>query len=134
MRRRILIALLLAAIPSQVFAQSLWGSATWRNQRGSEATFFAADAAGNFRGFYINNATGFDCRGTPYPISGRTAGGNVTFVVKWSNLFRDCNSVTTWRGRIRGTTMQTRWELAYTDAGTGRPAILRGRDTFTRLP
>ena len=111
-------------------AQTLPPNSSWKNQRGSEMKIGSIDEKGAFIGEYINNATGFDCRGTPgYEVKGSQSGNRVWFVVVWKNADKNCNSVTAWRGRLRGRTMNTTWSLAYVDQ-SGRLRVLNGQDTF----
>lgn len=120
-------------------AEFLASATSWTNQSGSVASIsFTAStqpATQEVSGTYINNAAGFNCQGTPYPLSGiyyintRT----ISFSVAWSNSSEDCQSVTGWTGYIDlGQTpfkMVTNWNLAY--SGASGPEILQGSDTFT---
>lgn len=115
------IALLLTSLTAS--AQVLPPFSSWLNQRGS--SLYVAFVNGNqFSGTFINRAPGFQCQGIPYPANGAVnPNGAVTFVVNFTN----CNSMTTWTGRIKGSQIPTKWILVYKN----RP-YMRGTDLFTR--
>lgn len=115
-------------------------SINWTNQDGSVATtsFMPSPTQKDVyavSGHYVNNAVGFSCRGTPYPLSGvyYQPTGMISFSVAWSNASEDCQSVTGWTGYIEASssaiTMTTNWNLAYT--GPAGPQIEQGSDVFT---
>ena len=110
-------------------AQVLPSYSIWQNQRGSIMKVFDVNPSnGAFNGVYINNAAGFQCRGTPYALNGRAiATGALSFKVVWKNSWQDCHSETTWYGRVRGQTINTDWVLKNDGGGT-----LRGSDRFQR--
>ena len=132
MRRVFLCFVFLITTQAAAFAQTLSSWTTWVNQRGSVMTL-RPFGAGQLSGHYVNNAQGFACRGTRYPLSGQTMGNRIQFTVQWKNWYKDCNSTTVWRGRIAGNAIDSQWQLNYVDAH-GRPAVMRGRDRFTRIP
>lgn len=130
-----------ATSPQEARAAMLSGDATsWRNTEGSTMTlsFTEYGSAGiySLSGSYINNAPGFACQGTSYPITGWYYANTqvLSFNVVWTNATEDCQSVTGWTGYIgfpsSGPTMTTDWNLAYATSSTGR-AIDSGSDTFT---
>lgn len=87
-------------------------------------------------GYYINNAPGFSCRGTPYALTGRYYVNTQTlsFNVVWTNASEDCQSVTGWTGYINLSsplTIQTDWNLAYVNS-SGQKTIDSGSDVFTQ--
>jgi Avidin family len=129
--RRIL-ALLFFFIPFSVQAQ-IAPFSTWVNTRGSTLTVWYVDpSSGAFSGTYVNNAQGFKCQGAPYEVKGVTLGPAVTFTVNWTGLaVPDCKSITIWRGKALGPTINTRWTLDYVGAD-GRFHRIRGVDIFTR--
>ena len=120
---------LLVAATFAAFAQSLPVPSYWLNQRGSEMKLYSIDAQGNFIGVYINHAQGFGCQGTPFPLSGRATGANVTFKVVWQNAWQNCHSTTIWGGLVNGRLLPTEWVLA---APPSPPRF--GKDLFTQQP
>ncbi|MGI9400005.1 MAG: avidin/streptavidin family protein [Rhizobiaceae bacterium] len=118
----------------------LAGASTWTNQSGSTATISFTQSATQpgvytVSGNYINNASGFNCQGTPYPLTGIYYANTqtISFSVAWSNSAADCASVTGWTGYIdiSSSTLQmpTNWNLAYASPGGGK--IMTGQDVFT---
>ena len=113
-------------------------SNTWKNQSGSTMTisFNAASQPGVYTvtGSYINNASGFGCQGTSYPLNGVFYAGNSTiaFSVAWSNAYADCASVTGWTGYYSPAdgAIHTDWNLSYQN-GSGQMVIQSGSDQFT---
>ncbi len=117
-------------------------ASTWRNQDGSTmALTFTADPSNPgvyfLSGSYINNAAGYACQGTPYPLTGRYYANTLTasFNVVWSNAYADCQSVTGWTGYFSAGAsawqFTTDWNLAYQDA-SGNMKIESGSDRFTQ--
>jgi hypothetical protein len=86
-------------------------------------------------GVYVNNASGFLCKGTAYPLNGIYYANTqtISFSVAWSNANEDCQSVTGWTGYIKFSqsplTMYTNWNLAF--SGIGGQQIEPGKDIFT---
>jgi hypothetical protein len=82
----------------------------------------------------VNNAAGFGCQGTHYPLSGIYYIGSSTmsFSVAWSNAYADCKSVTGWTGyySYSDQRIHTDWNLAYLQS-TGNPMIASGSDVFS---
>ena len=74
---------------------------------------------------FTNNADGFACKGTPYPVSGTNQSIQITFTVN----FLKCRSVATWQGDAAGFGMSVPWVLKYFDA-TGKPQTMTGFDFF----
>jgi Avidin family len=120
---------LLVAATIAAFAQSLPVPSYWLNQRGSEMKLYSIDPQGNFLGIYINHAQGFACQGTPFALTGRATGANVTFRVVWQNAWQNCHSTTVWAGRVNGRSLPTDWVLS---APPSPP--LFGKDLFTLQP
>ena len=58
-------------------------------------------------------------------------GNKLTLIVVWKNATSNCDSITVWKGRLRGTKIRARWDLSYVD-GDGNIRMLRGSDTFER--
>lgn len=112
--------LLLGAIPAS--AQVLAPFSTWVNNRGSILNVGWVAVDGAFGGTYTNNAPGFQCHST-YPVNGIV---NPTGAITFRVDFWDCNTVTTWTGRVAGRRMPTKWVLIY----NGRR--MTGADYFTR--
>jgi hypothetical protein len=108
----------------------------WMNERGSTLYIEDVDSEGRIAGFYINRASGFNCIGTPYPVTGWVLEGTntVTFTVKWENTVENCQSLTSWTGFFSsdGQTMTTLWQLVPNGA-TNPSQILTGSDSFTRV-
>jgi hypothetical protein len=115
----------------------------WTNQGGSTMTL-VFDCNGSqvgvctLSGNYVNNESGFNCKGTPYPLTGvyYINTQTISWSVAWSNAHEDCASVTGWTGYLTlSSTSQlqfvTNWNLAYSTGGSGR-AIMQGQDTFTQ--
>lgn len=117
----------------------------WTNQDGSVAHFQVAGSTSqphtySVKGTYINNASGYGCQGTPYPLTGTyyfnpsVAGGIelLTFSVAWSNASADCMSETSWTGFLtqNGSTWEivTQWHLAFQSPAGYQ--IKSGSDTF----
>ena len=102
-------------------AQVLPPLSVWKNQRGSLLTLVPLGGT-SLGGVFTNFAPGFQCQGIPYPVTGSVLpNGAITFQVN----FVACNTVTTWRGRVNGRQMPTRWVLFY----NGRR--MTGTDLFT---
>ena len=117
------VGILLSAAET-VSAQALPSFSTWLNDKGSTLNVQFVDPNGQFYGFYINRASGFQCQNVPYPVAGTVLpNGAITFVVNFTN----CNTLTTWKGRVLGARMPTKWLLIYN--GVQR---MTGADFFTR--
>lgn len=114
-------------------AQNIPPNSTWVNQRGSTLRIVSIDSAtGALRGEYINQAAGFECKGTPYVATGWVDSEKIAFSVHWKNATADCKSITSWTGYLEKGFLVTDWDLTYIDAELGRPAVIRGSDTFTK--
>ena len=120
--------------------EMLASGSSWTNQSGSVASLSfqlsgTQPSVYTVSGYYVNNAQGFSCRGTPYVLSGvyyiNTA--TISFSVAWSNSSEDCRSVTGWTGYFdfgsSPVRMVTDWNLAYLSSTGGQ--ILQGSDIFT---
>lgn len=117
-------------------------ASSWTNQSGSVASISftpsTQPATYTITGNYVNNASGFSCQGTPYPINGIYYSNTqtISFSVAWSNSSKDCQSVTGWTGyfdlSVSPMQMVTDWNLAY-QSSTGQQ-ILQGNDLFTLNP
>lgn len=145
----VLAALLATAVPKFTLADNqqadfeenmLAVASSWTNQSGSVASLSFEKSASQpnvyvVSGTYVNNATEYQCKGTPYPLSGVYYANTetVSFSVAWSNSSEDCQSVTGWTGYIdiysSQMKIETKWNLAYSDV-SGRQ-IEQGSDTFT---
>jgi hypothetical protein len=115
---------ILLLTPLAASAQVLPPFSTWQNQRTS--TLNVGFVNGNqFDGWFINRAAGFQCQNIPYPATGTILpNGAITFVVNFTN----CQTVTTWTGRVIGSQMPTKWVLIY--KGVQR---MTGSDLFRKL-
>ena len=127
-----LAALLVAMlVPALAYAQVAPGSA-WENNRGSILTITNVDADGRFEGEYVNNAAGFGCQGSPYPVVGWINDNSIGWAVNWKNTSEDCKSVTSWGGAILSPTLiETIWSLGYTSTNHG-PRVMTGSDYFSK--
>jgi len=107
---------------------------TWQNQRGSTLYIEDIDSEGLITGLYVNQAAGFSCQGTPYPVTGWVLAGTntITFTVKWENTTQNCQSLTAWTGFFSsdGQTMTTLWQMVV-NGTTSTSQIYQGSDTFT---
>jgi len=123
----------LQAEANKPLLSSMVGPTKWVNQVGSVATLYFDTNTGTVTGTYVNNAPGFQCQGTPYPLSGWILSDFISFSVTWINGAQNCNSVTGWTGYAfqSGNTikLQTNWNLAY--QGANGPTIQAGQDVFT---
>jgi len=128
MRRLIIAFVVLLATWGASQAQTLPVPSTWLNQRGSILTITTIDTAGNLKGTFVNNAAGFSCKGTPYDVAGAVKGADLFFYV----TFGPCNTITVWRGRMKGAEISTQWELKYVDSAKGQFADLKGSDDFKK--
>jgi hypothetical protein len=127
--KRILLALVvLLGFQSLAFAQGLPAPSLWQNQRGSTLEVYYVDSAGSFQGQFINQAPGFQCKGTPYPAAGTIKGTAIIFSVS----FGQCASQTMWYGVVSGNSMKANWILIHTPPNDP-PQRLEGTDLFTRL-
>jgi hypothetical protein len=117
------------------FSSLASASSTWKNQYGS-TMMISIDSFGNVTGYYINQAAGTGCQGSPYLLAGRITGSFISFSVAWNNATENCNSVTGWAGyaTVNGNKLEiiTDWNLAY--QGASSPMIEQGSDTFTYVP
>ncbi len=113
---------------------------SWTNQSGSVASISFTQSPSQpatylVSGTYVNNAAGYQCKGTAYPLSGIYYANTqtISFSVAWSNSAEDCQSVTGWTGYIdisqSPLKMQTSWNLAF--SGIAGHQIQPGNDTFT---
>lgn len=113
-------------------AQNIQSNTHWKNQRGSELNIATINADGSFSGTFVNNATGFDCKGTPYLLSGWIDHDEkISFSVRWNNATKDCHSIASWVGYYRNGKLITLWYLVYDDAKSKKTVILHGADTFS---
>lgn len=119
----------------------LTSTTSWTNQRGSVANFTFTQSPTQpdtyvVTGTYVNNAAGYNCKGTPYPLTGfYYAPTNViSFSVAWSNATEDCRSITGWTGyldySVNPPQLSTDWNLAF--SGSAGQQIQQGKDTFTK--
>ena len=130
----LLILTSVSAFADPAIKPSFQVPSTWVNQRGSTLSIDSVDtASGRISGHYINRATGFQCKNTPYPMIGWIYGTAITFTVIWNNASESCNSLTSWTGFYQRNQISTKWQLVVN--GTTDPSkILSGDDTFTAQP
>ncbi len=128
-----IVAGILTATPAAVAQDNALATASsWVNQNGSVMSF-SLMANGTISGTYVNNAPGFQCQGTPYPLTGFINGNTIAWSVQWNNANQNCNSVTAWGGYYDANAMMivTNWVLAYQQASGGGATQL-GKDMFKR--
>lgn len=127
----LLLALMLFAAPAAAQNPGDY-EGLWTNERGSALYITDVSDEGLITGWYVNNAPGFSCQGTPYPLTGWMLFGTntVTFSVKWENTSANCQSLTTWAGTFTSmmSTITTTWLLVQNN----QPTPMQGQDTFTR--
>ena len=131
--RNVICLAFIVASSGLAAAQPLPVPSSWQNQRGSTLSISSIDSFGNFRGTYINRASGFGCQNSPYPVVGYTSGSTVNFVVTWNNNVMNCLSVTAWNGAINGATLTTYWQLGAGNPNNGQVSISYGQDYFQRI-
>jgi hypothetical protein len=100
----------------------------WQNVRTSLLVVSTIDTAkGTFIGTFINNADGYRCKGFAVPITGKFAGGDVSFVAN----FAPCdNTITVWKGTVSGNTITADFDLWYVD--DYKFVEIKDTDTFTK--
>jgi len=125
MNRLLLAACLVVGLLDTAMAGAVTPGSVWTNQRGSVMRITSVDRFGRFRGTFTNNADGFACKGTPYPVNGTNQSIQITFTVN----FLKCKSVATWQGDAQGFGMSVPWVLKYSDAN-GKPQTMTGFDFF----
>ena len=133
MYRAVIALLLLVSATLSTSAQYLPVASYWLNQHGSNMKLYSMDAAGNFKGVFMNHWAGTHCRNTPYDLRGRVVGHHIAFIVVWKNWAEDCHSRTLWHGEFVGTTLTTRW-LLVTHNPNGTVSKVRGKDNFQLQP
>ena len=127
---------------SEIDARLVDSATYWVNQGGSvmALSFYCEGSQPNVcrvSGHYINHQSGFNCQGTPYPLSGvyYINTQTISWSVAWSNPHEDCGSVTGWTGyfdlSMSPIRLVTNWNLAYSTGGSGR-TIMQGQDLFTQ--
>lgn len=108
---------------------------TWKNESGSYLDIQNENKLlGLVSGVYVNNASGFSCKGTPYPVIGRVIDNQIAFTVRWSNGFENCNSLTSWTGYFDTGIKQilTKWNLVYVDS-RGNNQTSSGKNQFKKI-
>ena len=111
----------------------------WVNQNGSRLRIESVDAEGQMRGTF-RSAKGRAAQGRPYPVLGVANGEVVSFSVNFTDDAANLHSITTFSGRLDGTTLHTLWVLArqFEDAEQTKPtqpwnAFLVNADRFTKV-
>ena len=127
----IAVTMTLATSPTAA-AQGILGESVWKNQDGSLLYIENIDSEGQITGIYINWASGYNCQGTPYPVTGWVYGTAITFTVKWENTEENCQSLTAWTGFYADNQITTFWELVE-EGTTSTDQILQGEDVFTQI-
>ena len=110
----------------------------WVNQNGSRLRIDSVDASGEMRGTF-QSAKGRAAQGKSYPVLGVANGEVVSFAVNFTDDATNLHSISTFSGRLDGTTLHTLWVLArqYEDAEQANPtqpwnAFLVNADRFSR--
>lgn len=90
--RVLLLAAVLPLVSAIAIAAQCPGTSTWQNESGSYLYFDSISPDGKITGHYINNAAGYNCQGTPYPVVGWILPGTntIAFTVQWSNQYENC--------------------------------------------
>jgi hypothetical protein len=128
---QVIVALGLVLAATAGCAQTIPANSIWENQRGSMLKITSIDGTtGALVGEYVNQAAGFACKGTPYPVTGWVEGEKIGFSVRWKNATADCKSITSWTGYLEKGLLVTDWDLAYTDSSLGHATNMRGSDIF----
>lgn len=111
----------------------------WVNQNGSHLRIDSVDAAGEVRGTF-QSAKGRAAQDRSYPVLGVANGEVVSFAVNFTDDDANLHSISTFSGRLDGTTLHTLWVLArqYEDAERTKPtqpwnAFLVNADRFTKV-
>ena len=126
-----IIAVLFLSHAAMAGKNTLTAGSVWINQSGSTITFTSVDPTnGQLSGFYINNAKGYSCQGTPYQVTGYTYGTLISWSVLWKNLHQNCQSITAWTGYLDSASgmIITDWKLVFNNK------ISDGKDKFSRVP
>jgi len=113
-----------AALP----ASTLTG--TWASDHGSVLVIQSIGPDGTLTGTYTNNAPGYRCGGTAFPIIGLVDGPRVSYTVRWKKAAIDCTSITSWTGYVRDGRLGVEWVVTYEEDGASRVRI--GSDSYRR--
>ncbi|MXY51570.1 MAG: hypothetical protein F4Y86_03440 [Gammaproteobacteria bacterium] len=110
----------------------------WVNQNGSRLRIEGVDAGGELRGTF-QSAKGRAAQDRSYPVVGVANGEVVSFAVNFADDAANLHSISTFSGRLDGTTLHTLWVLArqFEDAERTKPtqpwnAFLVNADRFTK--
>ena len=110
----------------------------WVNQNGSRLRIENVDAGGELRGTF-ESAKGRAARDRSYPVLGVANGEVVSFAVNFTDDSANLHSISTFSGRLDGTTLHTLWVLArqFEDAERTKPtqpwnAFVVNADRFTK--
>ena len=112
-----------------ITVEKLAAESTWINQRGSTLTIESISLNGLLTGIYINNAIGYGCQKTPYPVTGWVSGTAITFTTQWTNVAESCHSITAWTGFLYENQITTLWQLV-NDGSTNTSQIAAGEDVY----
>lgn len=124
MKRLLLSIVVLCGLQVSAVADPVRAPSFWKNQRGSELRITAVRPDGTIAGTYINRAEGTHCKGTSYPVTGRTTIPRTVFRVN----FTHCKSVATWTGTVEHWGwFPTEWKLLHNGQTT------YGLDFFYRV-
>ncbi len=130
------IVLIIMLAYTIAYADNFPKSSAWQNQSGSQLFIENIDSYGNITGYYVNHASGFPCKDTPYPLTGWMLDNSniITFSVKWQNAMQNCMALTSWIGYVGedGKTITTHWQLVK-DGCSELDNILMGDDIFTYI-
>jgi hypothetical protein len=67
-----------------------------------------------------------------FDLGGQIVGDKARLIVAWKNAAVSCEAMTVWRGRVRGPTLRSRWELFFVDEN-GDIKRLRGSESFEQV-
>ena len=103
---------------------------TWASDHGSVPVIRSVGADGSLPGTYTNNAPGYRCAGTAFPLAGWTDGPRISHAVRWKNASLGCTSITAWTGDIHDGRLGVEWVLTYEEDGGSNIRI--GSDSYRR--
>ena len=103
---------------------------TWARDHGSVPVIRSVGADGSLPGTYTNNAPGYRCAGTAFPLAGWTDGPRISHAVRWKNASLGCTSITAWTGDIHDGRLGVEWVLTYEEDGGSNIRI--GSDSYRR--
>lgn len=136
-RAMITLTIMLVLLSCSIaFAEGFPEESTWKNQSGSVLHIEDIDSEGKITGLYVNHESGYQCKDTPYPVTGWVLEGTntITFTVKWENTHQNCQALASWTGFVSEDrkTITTLWQLVQNETNDSGQ-IRKGEDVFTRV-